>query len=152
LRTICSVPVTQSVVKKRCKAGGGVHGTLDVVKQCLSTKRGIPDAAAAAKESVRAFCRIASGIASVRRRTDRWRFWQKPDANNPDQNVNYVLKFHGYFPFLVFVWPGFNKISPACRDDSPQARIAIRAEIVRDDSWFLKKERKKSRHSFANPS
>jgi len=53
------------------------------------------------KKSVGPLSGVAGGVASVRRRTDRPRFWQKPNANNPDQNVNYVLKFHEYFLLLV---------------------------------------------------
>jgi hypothetical protein len=77
------------------------------------------------KESVSALSSVAARIASVRCRADCLRVWQKPNANNPDQNVNYVLKFHGYFPLLVFrLALGFNKISPACQLKSPQARTA----------------------------
>jgi hypothetical protein len=33
------------------------------------------------------------------------------------------LKFHVYFPFLGFHRSSFEEISPACRDNSPHARI-----------------------------
>jgi len=53
------------------------------------------------------FCRVASGIAAIRRRTDRLRFWQKPKEEKIDYNedgLNCSFHMRGVsekFPQLV---------------------------------------------------
>src|SRR5260370_37767987 len=82
-------------------ANGGVEAASGDAKQRKRTNCCVPKAQGESLKGVLPRSSGEVGIAPGGWRADCLRSWQKPNADNPHQNVNYVLKFHVYFPLSV---------------------------------------------------
>ena len=67
---------------------GRIELASGVAPERKETNRRIEATAGETKQSVLPFRGIATGVASIRCRTDRLRVWENPNADDPDQNVN----------------------------------------------------------------
>jgi hypothetical protein len=85
------------VEKERTSADSRVELPLGVASKRKKAKGGIVGAGGKVQKRALPFRRVAAGVASIRWRDNCLRRGQKPNADNPDQNVNWILNFHVYF-------------------------------------------------------
>ena len=97
---------------KECPSAGSRVETADgVAPERQETNRRIETARAEIQKGVLPLCRVAAGIASVRRRDNRLRFWRKRKAGNHKSNrserdVSNLHKLLISFQLVTFVRRG----------------------------------------------
>jgi hypothetical protein len=100
------------VEKERTSADTRVELPIGVASKRKEAKGGIIGAGSKVQKRALPLRCVAAGVASIRWRDNRLRSGQKPNADNPDQNVNWIVNFHIYFSFIeVWIGPGLSLMS-----------------------------------------